>query len=108
MNHYDHYDGDDLGALQQRPDPLPVWAPTALHEVKTLSSGHEGEATVFEMEKDTGGTWVKTLAGDYHGVYYTYQVATPMAILRWSTLRQSGGGTATAACYRSLPTNPEG
>lgn len=77
MNHYDHYDGDDLGAVYNKDRTrFRVWAPTALHmKLKLYPSGHEGEATVFEMEKDTGGTWVKTLAGDYHGVYYTYQVS---------------------------------
>lgn len=72
-----HYDGDDLGAEYNKDRTrFRVWAPTALNmRLNLYPSGHEGQATVHEMEKNSGGTWTKTLAGDHHGVYYTYRVS---------------------------------
>ncbi len=71
-----HYDDAALGALYSKDRTLfRVWAPGALRmRLKTYPSGHEGEATVYEMYKDPNGFWVQVLEGDRHGLYYTYEV----------------------------------
>lgn len=40
----------------------------------TYPAGHHGEGSEYSMERDVKGTWIKTLEGDLHGVYYTYKV----------------------------------
>ncbi len=71
-----HYDGDDLGAAYSLGrTEFRVWAPTASALVLvTYPAGHGGKGTEHSMERDVKGTWIKTLAGDLYGVYYTYKV----------------------------------
>lgn len=74
------YLGPDLGAVYTRASTtLRVWAPTALAVAVNLYSNgdpaqqHKPDRQI-PMNKDMAGTWVVTLEGDLHGVYYTYQV----------------------------------
>ena len=70
-----HFDGK-LGALYH---PLytefRVWAPTATRVwLVTYANGHEGPGVEIPMDRDVQGTWVTELAGDRHGLYYTFKV----------------------------------
>ncbi|MWV44633.1 type I pullulanase [Paenibacillus sp. HJL G12] len=70
------YDGDDLG-VRYTPEETKfrVWAPTAT-EVKVLL--YPVWACTFaeemEMVRDTQGTWVLRIEGDYKGIGYKYKV----------------------------------
>ena len=70
-----HYHGQ-LGALYNPKCTLfRVWAPTASQVwLVTYDDGHVGTGTEHRMEHDTNGTWALDLAGDHHGLYYTYKV----------------------------------
>lgn len=70
------YEGDDLGAAYTpRQTIFTVWAPTAREVcLYTYRQGRGGEKTVYPMTRETGGIWRQVVAGDCHGLYYTYGV----------------------------------
>ena len=105
-----HYDDAALGALYSKDRTIfRVWAPGALRmQLKTYPSGHEGEATVYEMYKDPNGFWMQVLEGDRHGLY-TYEVTHYHGSLRWWTLRKALGVNGNRGMVVDLArTNPEG
>lgn len=71
------YQGDDLGAVWTREETrFRVWAPTAETVILNLYRTGDRE-DLFEsipMDRDTSGTWLKVLSGDWNGTYYTYCV----------------------------------
>jgi pullulanase len=71
------YSGDDLGALWSEDKTyFRLWAPTA--ERVQLNLFHTGDKpdlyVSHEMVKEEFGTWIMTVDGNLHGVYYTYSV----------------------------------
>ncbi len=70
------YNGTDLG-VQYTPEETTfrVWAPSAeTIMLRIYDQGHEGNLLdSLEMKKDTRGTWVMKLKGDWKDKYYTYQ-----------------------------------
>ena len=71
------YEGDDLGAAWTAAGTtFRLWAPTASKVLVNLySAGNDGEKIgEHEMTADVNGTWIVTIEGDLHGLYYTYSV----------------------------------
>lgn len=71
------YQGDDLGAVwAKEATRFRVWAPTAEQVVlKLYRTGNEEDLIqCVPLDKDTYGTWVVSLDGDWNGTYYTYAV----------------------------------
>lgn len=72
---------DDFGAVYSKEKTVfHVWAPTA-QEIKLLlyATGTDEEEGAMlkachDMNRIGGGMWEAEVAGDLHGVYYTYQV----------------------------------
>lgn len=71
------YTGDDLGALwSPRCTRFRVWAPTASAVRLRIypDGGSSAPIGEYPMAPDRQGTWVLSLDGNLHGVYYTYLV----------------------------------
>lgn len=71
------YNGSDLGALWTKNETrFRVWAPTASKVVINLYKTGDKEDLfhTVPMNKDSQGTWIVTLSGDWNGIYYTYSV----------------------------------
>lgn len=70
-----HYHGE-LGAIYHpKHTTFRVWAPTATQVwLVTYQDGYMGTGTLHPMEPSVNGTWSLDLAGDHHGLYYTYKV----------------------------------
>ena len=71
------YNGNDLGATwTEEGTTFRLWAPTASKVLVNLySAGNDGEKIgEYEMTADVNGTWIVTIEGDLHGMYYTYSV----------------------------------
>lgn len=71
-----HYAGNDLGAVYTpTATRFRVWAPTATKvELVTYTQGQGGTGEVYPMIADVNGTWVQTILGDQHGLFYNYRV----------------------------------
>lgn len=69
-----HYHGE-LGAIYHpERTTFRVWAPTATKVwLVTYQDGYMGTGTRHQMEPGVNGTWSLELAGDHHGLYYTYE-----------------------------------
>ena len=106
------YYGSDLGAVYTKAaTTLRVWAPTATEvAVNLYDNGDPARQStpsrqVF-MTKDICGTWVTTLAGDCHGIYYTYLVDGREACDPYA---RTTGVNGHRAMILDLPsTNPQG
>ena len=73
------YEGDDLGAVWSPEQTVfRVWAPTAtavtINMYQTGDAANDDLMEQVEMTPDVNGTWVATVSGNLHGVYYTYSV----------------------------------
>ena len=73
------YKGNDLGAnWTASGTTFRLWAPTAAAvSVNLYASGTAGTDDLlgsYGMVQDVNGTWIVTVDGDLHGVYYTYSV----------------------------------
>ena len=75
------YTGNDLGAhWTEAATTFRVWAPTAnAVSVQLYATGSDAEVGAKKLEthpmtQDINGTWLTTVSGDLHGVYYTYLV----------------------------------
>lgn len=72
-----HYAGTDLGATWSKTrTKFRLWAPLA-DEVQLVlyKAGWGGApAGLWTMKPGAKGTWVRTIEGDWAGVYYTYRV----------------------------------
>ena len=71
------YTGTDLGqTYTAEKTVLRVWAPTATDVKVNLYEAGDGDCLkeTVAMTADVKGTWVCELAGNQHGVYYTYLV----------------------------------
>ena len=73
------YTGDDLGITYNKTaTTFRVWAPLAARVVLVIYQHGDvalaDPGVTYEMERSVQGTWVKTLSGDLHGVFYTYKV----------------------------------
>jgi pullulanase len=73
------YTGDDLGITYSKTETtFRIWAPLATRVVLIIyKHGDVASAdpgVTYEMERSVKGTWVKTLSGDLHGIFYTYKV----------------------------------
>ena len=110
------YTGDDLGATYTKEKTtLRVWAPTALDvSVRLYHQGDpEADPNPYDevyMEPDVNGTWVATLEGDCHGVYYTYLVTLEDAVNEACDpyARTTGVNGKRAMIIDLDSTNPEG
>ncbi len=77
FNGFPAYNGTDLGVIWSK-DQLTVriWAPTALEVIFRLY--HAAESILSEkivlLNKSVSGTWFASLAGDFAGFLYTFQV----------------------------------
>jgi len=73
------YTGNDLGVtISNNTTKFRAWAPTAESlSVKLYKTGSEEKDDLYatyEMEKDTGGTWVLTRNENLAGYYYVYNI----------------------------------
>ena len=73
------YSGNDLGARWSREKTaFRLWAPTAksvkINLYKSGNPGVEDRIDQIEMKSSVAGTWTASVAGNLHGVYYTYTV----------------------------------
>lgn len=72
-----YYQGNDLGAVwTKEATRFRVWAPTASQVILRLyrSGSQEDLLHSVPMFLEEKGTWVTSVKGDLHGVYYTYEV----------------------------------
>ena len=73
---YDDYDGSDLGVYySSEMTRIRIWAPPADEVLFRLYKAGDGDNLLqsHPMKKDTGGTWVLDLEGDWKDHYYTFQ-----------------------------------
>ena len=109
------YEGNDLGATWSAESTFfRLWAPTASAvNVNLYTTGTEGTDDLiasYEMTADVNGTWIATVEGDLHGVYYTYSVTrkgeTVEAVDPYA--RTTGVNGNRAMVINLDATNPEG
>ena len=78
------YTGKDLGAVYARRHTVfTLWAPTAsgaaVHRYATGTDAEPGAADLGQtpMQREEGGVWRATIAGDLAGQYYCYELSFP-------------------------------
>lgn len=109
------YPGDDLGALWT-PDrtTFRLWAPTARWAKVCLyhSGNPEAQDRIrrITMTPDKNGTWIASVKGNLHGVYYTYQVSRNRRIVEACDpyARTTGVNGHRAMVIDLRSTDPEG
>ena len=73
------YSNNDLGITYSKEKTIfKIWAPTAEKIILNLyKSGNYNKNDLinsYELESAENGTWIKTLNGDFNGVYYNYKI----------------------------------
>ena len=65
-----YYDGDDLGVTYSKEQStFKLWAPLAKDVQLILVDD------IYPMQYSHRGVWEKTLSGDFHGLFYNYNVS---------------------------------
>lgn len=107
------YTGKDLGAVYARRHTVfTLWAPTAsgaaVHRYATGTDAEPGAADLGQtpMQREEGGVWRATIAGDLAGQYYCYELSFPQGAqpALWTRMPGQPGRTASAAwCWIWTP-----
>lgn len=109
------YHGPDLGAIwSQESTSFRLWAPTATGvSIRLYTSGDPSAQDLIQQEPMTpsvAGTWCAQIAGDLHGVYYTYCVTLEGKTVEACDpyARTTGVNGRRAMVLNLASTNPQG